>query len=344
VARKTTTAGQSGLYQYRVRRLKADNADIIAQNYTREEPVPPGLAARLPKLLKKLIREEIILGGIVERRQASDGSWQVAAYGMATFLSPGFFAAHLKDPHPLLAIHVLERLALGHVRNTVLPPDELCRANAAGKPKLVLYAMCWHQDNYDFSSTDGRTLLEGAYRLLERHLSGYNLRAFLFEGRASYRHVSGQVGFTRLMDMTDDDRPEFAHFRADERYAPHLYGLFEHRGGPLVPGSPISRLFRFQPPVLRFSAAQKQVLQLALDNMSDQEIADVLDVPVNAVHMRWRKIYARVEKELPGFFGELEKQPPRARGREKRRRVLHHVREHPEELRPWCPPASRRRK
>ncbi len=338
---RTGDENAGGPFHYRVRRLEPADAPLISRRYAREEPVPAGLECRLSPLLEQLFSQRLVQGGIVERRTTQDTQWTPAAYGMITFLSPEFFERHLSDPHPFLGIHVLERLAVGHVRDTVLDQRELCRLNAATRPVLAMCALCWHQDNYDFTSADGQKQLEGAFHLMERYLSGYNLKHFIFEGRAAYRHVSEKVGFTRMIDFSDDKRAEFAPLRADPRYRPHLHCIYTRRAGPLIPSAPITRLFAYKPPVLHFSEAQKQVLELALEGLSDDEIARRCEVGRNAIQMRWRKIYARFEQHVPGLLGDSGKTAQRARGPEKRRQVLQYLREHPQELRPWCARRSR---
>jgi hypothetical protein len=62
----------------------------------------------------------------------------------------------------------------------------------------------------------------------------------------------------------------------------------------------------------------------------------MLGTSLPAVKKMWVSIYCRVEDCLPELIGDpLQADvPPSGRGREKRRRVMAYLREHPEELRP----------
>ena len=83
---------------------------------------------------------------------------------------------------------------------------------------------------------------------------------------------------------------------------------------------------------MRFRAREQQLLQRALLGETDTEIADVLGLAPDTVKARWRTIYERVSEHAPELLpqeaGDLK------RGAEKRRRLLHYLRHHPEELRP----------
>ena len=98
------------------------------------------------------------------------------------------------------------------------------------------------------------------------------------------------------------------------------------------PGAYAARLFYSEPQRLHLRPREQQLLQRALLGETDPEIAHVLGLAPDTVKGRWRTIYERVAEIapelLPSEAGELR------RGSEKRRRLLHYLRHHPEELRP----------
>ena len=69
---------------------------------------------------------------------------------------------------------------------------------------------------------------------------------------------------------------------------------------------------------------------------TDAELADELGTCVSIVKNKWRSIYNRVASRWPELFSDDSHADVQIseRGREKRRRLLTYLREHPEELRP----------
>ena len=69
---------------------------------------------------------------------------------------------------------------------------------------------------------------------------------------------------------------------------------------------------------------------------ADEHLAGALGTSLPAVKKTWVSIYCRVEDHLPSLVPESVQSDSTAgvRGREKRRRLLAYLREHPEELRP----------
>ena len=92
------------------------------------------------------------------------------------------------------------------------------------------------------------------------------------------------------------------------------------------------RFFAYEPPVLGYSPAQRAILRLARQGYTDQEIANALGKTTDSVKKRWAGIYARFAHAFPGRL------PPGregSRGAEKRRTLLTHLKDRPEELRPY---------
>jgi hypothetical protein len=78
------------------------------------------------------------------------------------------------------------------------------------------------------------------------------------------------------------------------------------------------------------------LLSCALSGATDEHLAEMLGTSLPAVKKLWVSIYQRVEDCLPELIPDPLRSdlPLSGRGREKRRRLLAYLREHPEELRP----------
>jgi len=94
------------------------------------------------------------------------------------------------------------------------------------------------------------------------------------------------------------------------------------------------RFFSYDPPVLGFTTAQRDILLLARQGFTDQEVAAALGKSADSVKKRWSGIYARFAQIFPG---RLPLAGDGSRGMEKRRTLLSYLRDRPEELRPYGP-------
>ena len=95
--------------------------------------------------------------------------------------------------------------------------------------------------------------------------------------------------------------------------------------------------FLYQPPQFGFSWSEQQLLLNALPGANDEELSAALEISVAAVKKTWRRVYNRVaEKNRDLLPNHLSPSLGTVvdRGKEKRRRLLFYLREHPEELRP----------
>lgn len=120
---------------------------------------------------------------------------------------------------------------------------------------------------------------------------------------------------------------------------PHILGItreLELQGRAKWAGSWVGALFDYHPPILGFNRSEQRLLSCAIDGATDEHLAGMLGTSLSAVKKTWASIYRRVEDHLPGLVPESVQydSPVVVRGREKRRRLLAHLREHLEELRP----------
>jgi len=118
---------------------------------------------------------------------------------------------------------------------------------------------------------------------------------------------------------------------------PHVVGV--------MPGSEIAEdatwiggLFDYAAPRFGFSQSEQKLVLAAMDGEgTDIELASALRLSVPTIKNMWASIYRRVADDRPEIISESAHLGANAssRGREKRRRLLSYLREHPEELRPY---------
>jgi hypothetical protein len=96
--------------------------------------------------------------------------------------------------------------------------------------------------------------------------------------------------------------------------------------------------------MLGFNRSEQRMLSCAVPGATDEQLAEALETSLSVVKKMWVSIYRRVEDCVPELVANSLPSdiPASGRGREKRRRLLAYLREHPEELRPACRSLSKR--
>ena len=214
----------------------------------------------------------------------------------------------------------------------VLSDEELAGANAAeGINVAVLH---FGLRNRDLSNPRAvEALMTGSAAFLFFH-TGFRVKALITEVYGDQAaKIMQSDGFHLLQDFKKETPSDFVSTRPDNR--PYLLGL-RRQDVPSGIINPLSQLFYPRVPRLGFSRAERRLLERALLNETDLQIAMSLGVTIHALKKRWASIYARIGRAEPslmpgdGGYSTL-------RGEEKRRHVLHHLRLHLEELRPYRP-------
>jgi hypothetical protein len=125
---------------------------------------------------------------------------------------------------------------------------------------------------------------------------------------------------------------------------PHLIGVTrdaEVKRAALWAGSWVGALFEYNPPQFAFSRSEQRLLEAAIagESAADQDLADALGVSLPTIKKLWLSVYRRVADRRPEMICDRIRPQSEAsgRGKEKKRRILAYLREHPEELRPVSP-------
>ncbi len=155
---------------------------------------------------------------------------------------------------------------------------------------------------------------------------------------AAYNDIFSGNRVRRISVESEDER-------LHQRFQGYGYSIIRQQRGKVLlsfsrdeafAGTEISsqRFFSYDPPVLGFTSAQRDILLLARQGYTDQEVAAALGKSADSVKKRWSGIYARFAQVFPG---RLPSAGEGSRGMEKRRTLLSYLRDRPEELRPYGP-------
>jgi hypothetical protein len=268
---------------------------------------------------------------------ASRASPKIVSFGASVFVNDAFMAEARAGREPNLADRVI-RLELRGTDSPVLRRNAIARANSLEGLNIIVLHVGEAKE-----IRPGPAQYRLRYTVMEafvRDHRGYQLKELLQE-------VWDELTLAWVQSW-GWLRSKYAEYYATKRipvpkagHRPYLIGLTREEA-LAEPGSVSAPLFLHCPPRLGLSEGQQELLFRALDGETDESLAKVLRVSLPTVKMRWRAIYHRVESSAPDLLPKKKLNiPASSRGTEKRRRILEHVRHHPEELRPY--PSPRRR-
>ena len=316
---------------------RGGSAKDIARCYTLHRslglPYTSASWRALPDVWRAMLSNGTMKLFLVEDRTRPLDS-RVVLFSAIVFVNDEFCSEARSTLPPYLSVH-LARQYLSH-QLPVLNREQVACANAGDGLNVV---MCFEgRDCDDLSPEQFLVLREKQSKALRLVLSGYRVKEFLADA----------VGCETAQWMLDAG----AHVRRNysNYFRKHAVPISKSRRHPLLvgltraeavahPGSNIAALFAHTQPRFHFSRSERMLLQHALMGETCETLATLLCISPWTVKKRWHAIYERVadvDNELlppPIADGAYAS----SRGGERRRRLLHYLRQHLEELRPYEP-------
>jgi DNA-binding CsgD family transcriptional regulator len=306
--------------------------DIVATNSVARSRYGSGIGDLCPAWLRLLETDSFCSARVFE--ELNGAMVKIVGVGISVFVSDGFLQELKKPPHfwigPELAGRVLRRDA------AVLSAKQIREDNSGRGLNLAIWQGTVRPEYAERLDVWNALMAAG----VEQH-RGYRLKELLVAQAESVEHLLGlrhTGGFfwnganSRYGDLPQSDLQQLIG-------APHVLGMTKEMAvsnGLASITSTIGSLFLYEPPRFGFSRSEQRLLLAALNGRTDQELHEELGVSLATIKKAWRSVYDRVAicepRLLPGnspaYDGALE------RGREKKQRLIAHLREHPEELRP----------
>lgn len=286
-------------------------------------PLPAAVRADLPRIWTRLLGQPGFNADLIEdvSRPAGD---HVVGLGMSLALDADW-QARLRDAPPACASAALYEAL--H-RGDYAPPDDRTLATLNARGEVSFLVLHYAQTQTNLSEADTLELLSMAMTLFRGAHAGYRLRELYQEGVGQEGEYLMSMGFR----ARTPERPAGAI---------HLYGLNRDEAMRLLPGTPVRDAFQFTPPLIGFAGAERKLLRLAVTELTDEEIGNELGLSIHTIRKLWKDVNARALGRLPQLFDESPPTTEGARGPEKRRVLLHYLRQHPEELRAYARPVRR---
>ncbi len=286
----------------------------------------------LPEAWRRLLESEPNFTTVIHAEEGSRAP--ICFFGITATVRADFISEMKMPPHFWIGPELTRRIMTGE--SPVLTGKQLREANSGDGLNMVGWEGC-ARPGYETHSELHHYMMAVFIQVHRGYLwkevianqceSADRLSFFLKTGGHLWDPLAG--GYTSKLR---DDPSEIAR-------KPHIVGTtrdLELKGKHEWAGSWVGALFDYNPPVLGFNRSEQRLLSAALSGEIDERLAAMLETSLHAVKKMWVSIYCRVEDYLPELIPDTPGAdlPMTARGREKRRRLLAYLREHPEELRP----------
>lgn len=279
-------------------------------------PLAPPLRAALPMVWTRLLGHSGFDAHVIEDLNRPHGQ-RLVGLGVTIALDDAWRRRLAGAPPPFAAAQLYAELADGSYQ----PPSDKELARLSGLGEVAFLVLHYGQVLQDLADPDTVEMLDVAMTLFRQAHAGYRLQCLYQEGLGDQGAYLRSMGFLPRTVRTGG--------------VPDLYGLNRDEARLLLPGSPVRNAFQFTPPRFGFSAAERRLLRLAVTQLTDEEICDELGVSLHGVKKQWRSVHQRALQAMPSLFDGQAEADTGTRGPEKRRALLHYLRQHPEELRPY---------
>jgi hypothetical protein len=277
---------------------------------------------QLPALWREILEADIMPAMVVEA-ETSPTERRIVAFRIATFVTEAFGERLKANPEPNLGDLLVEEWSSGN--SPLLSYAAVAQANAGeGITGAFLFSGYEPGDEAWFL-----TVFATAIRAWFAMYQGFKFREVIELARGERLMNAVRNGGWRL--LTD-----YAAFYARQLQPPAAEERCYLMGGTreetlLTPGTHLYHCLLYTPPRLFLTPEQQRLVKRALLDETDIEIAESLNLSLIAIKKRWQALYLRVDTEVPEFFATVT----RELGGQRRRHLLHYLRDHPEELRPY---------
>lgn len=299
---------------------------------------------RLSQTWETLLNGESMVLSVIEDEERPTPE-RIVGFGATVFVSDEFAAYMRSGAAPYTYVELVRRLVDG--RSSILSAEEIRDANSGSGLNLFVLHVEWAGAILD--ADEVRHVREEILTAFLGMLAGYRLKQILVEPIGfEFLPWACAAGFRERTRFDD----YFSHSpqRPDPAHHPYLVGITREEAETGEVGA-LLRFFLYTEPRLFFAPPRQKILQLAILDKTDEEIAAALGISRETVRKAWSAIYMTAEDAVATWKGEIAPDllvfrnstsnpagPNRTdlatRGAEKKRLLLRYLRHHPEELRP----------
>jgi hypothetical protein len=253
---------------------------------------------------------------------------QILVFVLGAFVTDDFMREALTTLPPHLGLQVVRRWRSG--KRVHLNNREIARDNAGEGLNLLTIAYGTAPGLPPDVDLQARAIMAAAAFGL---FSGYRIKHVVQEGLGTELHAYLLTTGVRVV-RSFPIRPPVVPCRRDGPPT-HVYGL-SRDGRPEDLGPHWWMFFNPPEPRLGLSEGEKETLERALEDETDDDMARSLGISIWTVKKRWQNLYSKVEQVAPAVLSGLGggDESGGTAGVERRRHLLAYVRQHLEEIRP----------
>ncbi len=284
--------------------------------------------ALLPAALARLLASETHITRVIIDSAAA----RICFVGIGAFVREDFLDELKRPPHFWIGPELTRRIA--HGESPLLTAREVRELNSRGGLSMVVWEGCSRR-GYEANGELVRCMMS---LFIETH-RGYLWKEIISPQHESPDHLLFVLSTGgRLWD------PEAGGYTAkppenpaDIFSRPYVVGATRETEAGNWSASWVGALFDYHPPVLGLSRSEQRLATAALQVATDEQLAAILEISLSAVKKLWISIHQRAGDRIPELVSSSSPSGISAdgRGKEKRRRLLAWLREHPQELRPF---------
>jgi len=293
----------------------------------------PLLAARYGETLSRLgeawarVLGQLAFAAVVVE-EANGERYRKVALGTRVFVSDRFMAEMKTSPFCWIGPEIVRRILSGE--SPLLTDRQVRENNSCGGVNLFAWdaAIC----RSDFGRQEIVHALFGEF--VELH-EGFLLKEFLSQSASSVEMLDAQLRSGDLLLGEDGrytgDAPSMP--LEELLRVPHYVGISRELAERDYTW--VTTLFAYRPPCFGLRPNEQRLLTLALNGLTDAELAERLGISLSAVKKCWRRIYERIGAHSADLMPDACKsEGTHGRGAMKKQRLLAYLRAHIEELRP----------
>jgi DNA-binding CsgD family transcriptional regulator len=284
----------------------------------------------LPEMWRTLLLAGRMQLFLVENRAKPLGS-RIVSFGTTVFATDEFCCEARSTLPPYLGVQIVQHY-LSH-ELPLLNREQVARANARRGLNVMLCFEGWERDG--LSPEEILAVREKQNAAFYLAHSGYRVKEFLGD-------AIGEEALHWMLDSGAHVRRDYSRYFGKHgapipasSHRPRLLGLTKEEAF-VNPGSYLSSFFVYTAPRFHFNRSEQSLLHHALMGETSEELAASLFISPWTVKKRWHAIYERVADVDRELLPPPVADSPDAtsRGAERRRHLLHYLRQHLEELRP----------
>jgi hypothetical protein len=311
--------------------VRQGDGALVADLFRDSAPLDGCLTEKLVTVFDRIFDAEAGVGILTQEVSSGETPARTIGFTYMGFIEAAAMKAYVDAPHPGMAsafLNTVTEKSLG----VFMDRKAQAAANLGDGIDHALIALA--VSPMDLANPDFNVVFNELYTNYLQNVRGYNIRTVFAEVDVMLKDFMIAAGLTPQKQFADartqsntlvfpSNTSSERWFMAASRAASHL----QHAMSAAV-------IMSYVKPALRLTPTEQRLLLHAIDGLNDVEVAAALGISRDAVKSTWKTVYSHVEDVMPVLFADHNGGNANSRGAEKRRRVVSHVRDNLQELRP----------